>query len=79
MPLQIANPIVVDKVDRLARTLGTTKTAAVERAVDHLLSAPDAGSSERGHLARFVRQFDLVPDREAPFEAVEWDESGLPG
>jgi antitoxin VapB len=37
MPLQIANPKVVDKVERLAKATGLSKTAAVERAVDHLL------------------------------------------
>jgi antitoxin VapB len=38
MSLQIANAAVVAKVERLARTLGLTKTAAVERAVDRLAS-----------------------------------------
>ena len=37
MALQIANPIVVKKVERLAKAVGLSKTAAVERAVDRLL------------------------------------------
>jgi antitoxin VapB len=36
MALQIANPIVVAKVERLARATGLTKTAVVERAIDAL-------------------------------------------
>ena len=38
MALQIANPAVVRKVETLARLKGISKTAAVERAVDRLLS-----------------------------------------
>lgn len=36
MPLQIANPTVVRKVEALAHATGLSKTAAVERAVDRL-------------------------------------------
>lgn len=38
MVLQIANPIVVAKVEGLARATGLTKTAVVERALDRLAS-----------------------------------------
>ncbi len=38
MALQIANPTVVAKIERLARITGLTKTGAVERAVDALLA-----------------------------------------
>ena len=36
MALQIANPTVVAKIETLAKRIGLTKTAAVERAVDAL-------------------------------------------
>ena len=36
MALQIANPIVVGKVERLAKATGLSKTAVVEKAVDRL-------------------------------------------
>ena len=42
MPLQIANPKVVAKVEKLARAMGLTKTARVERAVDRLGADIDA-------------------------------------
>ena len=38
MALQIANPVVVGKVERLAKATGLSKTAVVERALDHLIS-----------------------------------------
>jgi antitoxin VapB len=38
MALQIANPSVVSKVERLAKATGLSKTAVVERAVDRLIS-----------------------------------------
>ena len=38
MTLQITNPVVVDKVGRLAKATGLSKTAVVERALDHLIS-----------------------------------------
>ena len=38
MPLQIANPEVVRKVDELAKATGLSKTAAVGRAVDRMLT-----------------------------------------
>ena len=37
MALNITNPVVVSKVERLARATGLSKTAAVERAFDQLL------------------------------------------
>ncbi len=36
MALQIANPAVVSKVERLAKRTGLSKTALVERAIDRL-------------------------------------------
>ena len=45
MPLQIANPEVVRKVDELAKATGLSKTAAVGRAVDRMLS--DLGGDAR--------------------------------
>jgi antitoxin VapB len=37
MALQIANAIVVEKTNELAKITGLTKTAAAEKAVDELL------------------------------------------
>ena len=38
MPIRIANPVVVAKIERLAAATGLTRTAAVERAVDVMLA-----------------------------------------
>jgi antitoxin VapB len=75
--LQIANPAVVAKVERLARATGLTKTAVVERAIDRLAgelqAIPDAG-----RMAALLAQLDRVPDRTDAFDPLEWDDHGLP-
>ena len=79
--LQIANPIVVAKVERLARATGLTKTALVERAVDRLafetLGAGDHARSA-APMAALLAQLDRVPDRADAFDPLEWDPQGLP-
>ena len=46
MPVQIANPQVVAKIERLSRAMGIGKTAAVEAAVDRMLTQLDAGPAD---------------------------------
>jgi antitoxin VapB len=75
--LQIANPAVVAKVERLARATGLTKTAVVERAIDHL-SSQTLVAADSGRMAALLAQLDRVPDRADAFEAPEWDSVGLP-
>jgi antitoxin VapB len=77
MALQIANPVVVAKVERLARALGLTKTAVVERAIDRLASEVPSASSTR-RMAAILEQIDRVPDRPDAFDPLEWDSNGLP-
>ena len=77
MPLQIANPKVVAKVEKLARATGLTKTALVERAVDRLgddLDASRVGPRIRAILARM----DEFPDRPDAHDPLQWDQQGLP-
>ena len=77
MALQIANPIVVAKVERLAKVTGLTKTAVVERAIDRLASeTPARGNPE--HMAALLDQLEHVPDRADAFEPLQWDAQGLP-
>lgn len=82
MALQIANPVVVQKVERLAKAVGLSKTAAVERAVDRLLSetvdAAHTKSSARANLAALLAQLDQVADRLDAFDPLAWDQHGLP-
>ena len=80
MAIQIANPSVVDKIVRLARATGLSKTAAVERAVDRLIretehARPRGAGSD---VAALLAQLDQVPDRADAFDPLAWDEQGLP-
>lgn len=77
MALQIANPAVVAKVERLARATGMTKTAVVERAID-CLARETSLSHDPGRLAALLAQLDRVPDRVDAFDPLEWDAHGLP-
>jgi antitoxin VapB len=77
MALQIANPVVVAKVERLARAIGLTKTGVIERAIDQLASETQtAEDSER--TAALLAQLDCVPDRADALDPLEWDNAGLP-
>jgi len=80
MSLQIANQRVIEKIKELARATGLSKTAAVERAVDRLLSEqklqrPDAAWEE---FDAILAQLDKIPDRPKARDVLEWDEHGLP-
>jgi antitoxin VapB len=77
MALQIADPVVVAKIERLARATGLTKTAVVERAIDAL--AGQTGSAAMpGQMAALLAQLDRVPDRADAYDPLEWDGGGLP-
>jgi antitoxin VapB len=76
--LQIANPTVVSKVERLAKATGLTKTAVVERAVDRLLSEMANTSDQSERIAALLAQFDRIPDRADAFDPLVWGENGLP-
>ena len=78
MALQIANPVVVGKVERLAKATGLNKTAVVERAVDLLLRETQGGADKSARLAALLAQIDKIPDRADAFDPMEWDETGLP-
>lgn len=77
MALQIANPVVVAKVERLARATGLSKTAVVERAID-CLARETASKDDPARLAALLAQLDRVPDRADAFDPLEWDTHGLP-
>lgn len=77
MALQIANPVVVAKVERLAKATGLTKTAVVERAIDRLASETQ-GVAPTGRISALLFQLDRIPDRQDAFDPLEWDAIGLP-
>lgn len=78
MPLQIANPSVVEKVERLAKATGLSKTAAVERAVDRLLREIDRPEQPSERVTALLAQIDRIPDRTNAFDPLPWDQHGLP-
>lgn len=78
MPLQIANPKVVHKVEQLAKATGLSKTAAVEQAVDRLLAETQVSPDLGARIAALLAQLDRIPDRPDAFDPLEWDDRGLP-
>jgi antitoxin VapB len=78
MALQIANPVVVGKVERLAKATGLSKTAVVERALDRLISETTGRTDTTGRMAALLAQLDRIPDRPDLFDPLAWDEHGLP-
>ena len=80
MALQIANPVVVSKIEALARATGLGKTAAVEKAVDRLLADHNWGE-QSGVWEEFdaiLAQIDRIPDLPNAFDPLDWNEQGLP-
>lgn len=78
MAVQIANPAVVSKVERLARRMGLSKTAVVESAIDRLLGETAGPSRQAGRLTALLAQIDHMPDRAGASDPLQWDEHGLP-
>ena len=66
MALQIANPVVVGKVERLAKATGLSKTAVVERALDCLMSET-TGKSDGG---RRLAALSIVGATETSLECL---------
>jgi antitoxin VapB len=78
MALQIANPVVVAKVEKLAKATGLSKTAAVERAVDRMLSESGQATPAADRLIALLAQLDRIPERPGAADPLPWDEHGLP-
>lgn len=78
MALQIANPTVVSKVERLAKSTGLSKTAVVERALDHLIGKTLDASDKTARMAALLAQLDRIPDRADASDPLAWDQHGLP-
>ncbi len=80
MALQIANRAVVEKIEALARAIGLSKTAAVEKAVDRLLAEQQIAGPDDvwERFDAILGQIDRIPDLPGGAEPLEWDEHGLP-
>ena len=78
MALQIANPVVVGKVERLAKATGLSKAAVVERALDRLLGEAMVKPASDKRVAALLAHLLLIPDRADAFDPMDWDAQGLP-
>jgi antitoxin VapB len=79
MPIQIANPAVVEKIEQLASEAGLTKTAAVEMAVDAALKESTRRKEAlRRRVYALLAEIDKLPRIENPLDPLQWDENGLP-
>ena len=80
MAVQLANPTFVAKLERLSKRLGVGKTAAVEAALDRMLAETDATPHEDtwAGLDAILVQLHRLPRRPDGFEAIEYDDNGLP-
>ena len=78
MALQIANPVVVQKVELMAKRLGLSKTAVVERALDQLISASEGAEHQSERFEALLAQLDRIADRPDAYDPLPWDERGLP-
>ena len=77
MALQIANPVVVEKVNRLARATGLSKTAVVEKAIDRLAGELNV-ATDTARMSALLSQLDQVPERADRVDHLEWNAQGLP-
>jgi antitoxin VapB len=77
MSLQIANPVVIAKVERLSRATGLSKTALVERALDCLAATLQRPTTTH-RLPDLLRLMDAVPERAGAADPLQWDADGLP-
>lgn len=78
MALQIANPLVIRKVELMAKRLGLSKTAIVDRAMDRLIGETEGAGNESARLEALLDQLDRIPDRPDAYDPLQWDERGLP-
>ena len=78
MPLRIANPSVVSKVERLAKSTGLSKAALVERAVDRLLQETTRRAGQADRMAALLAKLDRIPERSDAADPLAWDARGLP-
>lgn len=81
MALQIANPVVVAKVERLVKRTGLSKTAVVDRALDRLIDELDEtiqATDQTAPLASLLAQLDRIPNLPDASDPLEWDAHGLP-
>lgn len=84
--VQIANPVVVQKIEWLANSMKLGKTAVVDRAMDVLIAqrlhemhsqTPEFISTHQ-RLQTLLTQLDNIADQPQTTAALDWDANGLP-
>ena len=73
MALNITNPVVVSKVERLARATGLSKTAAGERAFDQWLRETVGADNGSAGVMALLAQLDRIADRDGAVETLAPD------
>lgn len=77
MTLHIADPRVVEKIERLARQRGLTELELIERAIDKVeAERPDEATWAR--YRELLARMDAIPEVADPVDPLAWDENGLP-
>jgi antitoxin VapB len=88
--VQIANPLVVQKIERLAQTMKLGKTAVIDRALDVLAeqhqndgiaiqTMPKAEPlTPQQKFLNILAEIHKIPDLPNPIDPFNWDEHGLP-
>jgi antitoxin VapB len=88
--VQIANPLVVQKIERLAQTMKLGKTAVIDRALDLLAEQGQQNNMTIPTLAlvapltpqqkflNILAEIHKIPDQPNPIDPFNWDEHGLP-
>ncbi len=76
MAIQIADSMIADKVDRVAKTTELSMTPKVELALDLWLSEMSGSSDQSEHMAARMAQLDAIPYRAGAFESIGRDGHG---
>jgi antitoxin VapB len=82
MALQIANPEVVGKIERLAALIGRTELDTIESAIDRFLenvqSKQPQPQTTNSRMLAILARVDSLPDLPNPVNPLCWDPQGLP-
>ena len=64
-------------MERLAKETGLAKIAAIELAVDRLLSEIDDTTKLDARITSILKQLDQIPDRLVAHDPLTWNEHGF--
>jgi hypothetical protein len=70
MAIQIADSMIADKVDRLAKATGLSMTAVVELALDLWLSEMSGSLDQSERMTALMEQLEHSPDQAGAREPI---------